>query len=277
MASNKITFIIFTFNEEKRIERAIRNFKDYGNIILADNKSTDKTLDIAASYGCKVFTREKNYPFVENKELVDELYKHIDTEWVYWGFADEMLEKSTLKQIELIVNADKHDIITMDRKNYFYGDFCYDIYNGYNFKVFKKSAVDFSNNFIHGMGKPTLVENRIYKMPQKYFVHHFISNIASSYLNVINRYTDTEVEFDYKANPSIGYLFLLYGKFVLRQFFRKRNYRAGFKGLALIELTLFYHLVKNMKMYEKEHKLDTQSIENKNNIKRDEILAKIYE
>ena len=36
---NNITFVIFTYNEEKRIERVIKNLKDYGTVLIADNKS----------------------------------------------------------------------------------------------------------------------------------------------------------------------------------------------------------------------------------------------
>ena len=54
MHKNNITFVIFTYNEEKRIEYPIRNFINYGNVIIIDNFSTDKTKEIAEKLWAKV-------------------------------------------------------------------------------------------------------------------------------------------------------------------------------------------------------------------------------
>ncbi|OAQ38796.1 hypothetical protein A5893_12160 [Pedobacter psychrophilus] len=54
-----ITFVIFTYNEEDRIERVIKNLKNYGKVLLADNNSTDKTHEIAHKYDCEIFLRKK--------------------------------------------------------------------------------------------------------------------------------------------------------------------------------------------------------------------------
>jgi glycosyltransferase involved in cell wall biosynthesis len=266
-----ITFVIFTYNEEKRIERVIKNFKNYGNVLIADNRSTDRTQEIARENGCEILIREKHYVYVENQEMVNLIYDKITTNWIYWGFADEMLEKDTLIQIRDIIAQDKHDIISMDRKNYFYGSFCDNIYNAYTHKIFRRGAIDFTQNVIHGMGTPTVSAERIYTMPDIYFIHHFISNTASSYLNVINRYTDEEVKFSQKNKTSIWYLVYLVFKVMVSRFL-KRGYKAKYAGVALTELTVFYELIKNMKLYEDANGLDTPAIEKKNDKYRDEIL-----
>lgn len=274
---NNITFVIFTFNEEARIENVIKNFKDFGKILIADNKSTDNTVAIAKSYGCDVYTREKHYVFVENQELVDLLYPKITTDWIYWGFADEMLEKKALLKIAEIIKEDRFDIINIDRKNYFYGDFCYDLYNSRTNKIFKKGSVDFTDNVIHGFGKPVVDNKKILIVDDEFFVHHFISNTASSYLNVINRYTDCEVNFSTQKNTSILYLILFFLKNVFTNYFFKKGYKAGFSGLVLLELMLFYTLVKNMKVYEYRNGLNPITIEKNNNDKRNSILSGLNE
>jgi glycosyltransferase involved in cell wall biosynthesis len=47
MHKNNITFVLFAYNEEKRIEYPIRNFIKYGEVIVIDNFSTDKTKKVA--------------------------------------------------------------------------------------------------------------------------------------------------------------------------------------------------------------------------------------
>ena len=275
--ANNITFVIFTYNEESRIERVIRNFRGYGKILIADNKSTDRTVEIARSYGCEILVREKHYVFVENQEMVDLIYDKVDTDWIYWGFADEMLEKETLIKIQDVMNEDKHAIINIDRKNYFYGKFCYDLYHARTNKIFKKSAIDFSSNIIHGMGTPTVANDKIYNLPDKFFVHHFISNTAQSYINVINNYTESELDSDKQAKSSVLYLILCVIKVIMKNFYFKKGFKAGFSGLALTELMLFYSLIKNMKHYEKNNRLSRQNIEAQNDSYRDDILSQFAE
>lgn len=267
-----ITFIIFTYNEAARIERVIKNFNQHGKILLADNNSTDGTQEIAKKLGCEVFIRKEDYAFVENQKLVEELYDVVTTEWIYWGFADEMLEQKTLLEIAKIVKSASYDLITMDRKNYFYGNFCYNLYHARTYKIFRKNALDFTNNYIHGMGKPTVDKSRIYDLPDAFFIHHFISNTASSYLNVINRYTESELLFDYKFKLSFFDLLLFLSKVLLQDFVRSKGFKSGFSSLALSQLMIFYALVKNMKLYEQKNALSNSSIEVLNNKHRDKIL-----
>lgn len=267
-----ITFVIFTFNEEARIENVIKNFKDFGKVLIADNKSTDRTIEIANQYSCDIFTRQKEYVFVENQELVDSLYKVISTDWIYWGFADEMLENKTLLEIIKIINEDNYDIINIDRKNYFYGDFCYDLYNSRTNKIFKKNSIDFRENKIHGFGKPNVSNEKILILNDKYFVHHFISNNVASYLNVINRYTESETGTLSKYYNSIFYSIFLFCKSLWINYFFKRGYKTGFSAIALAELMFFYNMVKKMKIHEELNGLTPGKIEEKNNIIRKSII-----
>jgi glycosyltransferase involved in cell wall biosynthesis len=46
-SKNNITFVIFAFNEEKRIAYSIRNFINYGEVVVIDNFSSDRTVEIS--------------------------------------------------------------------------------------------------------------------------------------------------------------------------------------------------------------------------------------
>jgi glycosyltransferase involved in cell wall biosynthesis len=269
---HNITFVVFTYNEEARIERVIRNFQNFGSILIADNKSTDRTVEIASKYGCDILIREENYDFVENQHLVNLIYEKVCSEWIYWSFADEMLNIDTLINLTEVIKSDKFDIINMDRKNYNNGKFCYNMFHGYTHKVFRKHSIDFSTNTIHGMGVPTVKEDRICTLPDKYFIHHFSSYTASSYLNTINKYTDVEIKGDVKFNGSLSKILWQFSKRLLKNYFFDGGYKAGFTGMESVLLLLCYEWVKNIKLYEQEQKLDRSTIESKNNEIRDSIL-----
>lgn len=271
---NDITFVIFTYNEEKRIERIIKNVKNYGKILLNDDHSTDNTREIALSYGCEILLRVKNYDFAEHPEMAASIYEKITTEWLFWMYADEMLDERTLTKIDSIIKlqSSKYDIIKIYRKNYFYGAFCYDLYQSANNRIFKKGAIDFTDNVIHGFGKEVVPTKRVYNLPDKYFIHQFIDYTASSYLNKMDVYTKTELKSEKNAKKSVWYFLFKIAKNLIRNYFFDKGYIAGFPALSLTELTLFYELIKNIKIYEQENFLTKQSIEEKNDIHRDFIL-----
>lgn len=270
----QITFVVFTFNEEKRIEWVIKNFIDFGKILIADDGSTDNTLEIARKYNCDIYKRDKfGYGFVENQLLVNKLYEIVKTDWIYWAFADEMLDSKTLKLISQIVADNKYKIINIDRKNYFLGKYCYDMFHSRTNKCFKKGTIDFSNNHIHGFGEPVVAPNKIYSLPDQYFVHHFISNDIESYLNVINKYTSEEVGI--VPNSIFKFIFLvqwIFIKMFVKNFLYLKGYKAGIRGLILYFLMCFYYLVKYMKLYQYKNTLSIENIEYYNNLYRTKIL-----
>jgi len=54
-----ISVVIITKNEEKRIAYCINSVKNWADeIIVVDDESTDRTVEIAKSLGAKVFTRK---------------------------------------------------------------------------------------------------------------------------------------------------------------------------------------------------------------------------
>ncbi len=59
----KICVIIPTYNEEKVVERVVKDFQSQKNVqevIIIDNHSSDKTIEIAKKYNAKIISKEKN-------------------------------------------------------------------------------------------------------------------------------------------------------------------------------------------------------------------------
>ena len=65
----KLCVIIPTFNEEKNVERVVNDYKlqkFVQEIIVIDNHSTDRTVEIAKTCGAKVITKEQNKGFADS-------------------------------------------------------------------------------------------------------------------------------------------------------------------------------------------------------------------
>ena len=110
-----ITFIIFAFNEAHRIKYPIELFLKFGDVLIVDNTSTDDTASISKKLGAQVINRQKTnleIDVTESKEMADWIFKYVKTEWVYWGYADEMLTESCLlKYLDIIKNGKKKIMI----------------------------------------------------------------------------------------------------------------------------------------------------------------------
>jgi glycosyltransferase involved in cell wall biosynthesis len=273
MYCDKITFVIFAYNEAERIERAVRNFRDFGRVLVVDNLSSDRTRMIATAAGAQVLDH-KNPGWVEDENTVAIVKAAVTTPWIYWAYSDEIVGKPTLEACLALVEDGRVDIIRLARMNYYYGVFCHGAYANQQNRFFRKDAIDFSGNEIHNFGRTTVAESSIvYMDPKKYFVHHFISNDAKSYLRTIDSYTDIQAT---KTVLKGGAALVLYAlKSFLVNYFLRRGYKAGMPGLFLGLQMTYYEAILNMKAYEIQFGLNPAAIENKNNALRDVLLSEL--
>ncbi|MBU3538247.1 glycosyltransferase [Polynucleobacter sp. UK-Gri1-W3] len=270
--SEEITFVIFTFNEEDRVERVVKNFIKYGKVLIVDNYSVDRTREIALQLGSEILLH-KNLGWVDDEFTALAVKDAVTTPWIYWGYADEMVSPGTLVEIQEKIKDSALDIISISRKNYYYGAYCFDAHSGYINRVFRKNAIDFIGNKIHNFGVVTVSKDKILRLNSKiYFIHHFISYTAKDHLRVIDRYTDIQVEEFESAS-----LYKIIGnilKIFLSNYIGKRGYKAGKAGFYLCMEQIFYHLNLYMKSDEK-NLFSNATIEQINNNQKDIILSNI--
>ena len=98
----KISVVLAVRNEEENIGRCLDSVKDIADeIIVVDEYSTDKTVDIAKNYGAKVFLEPHHDIFHITKQKAIE--KAVG-EWILQLDADEVVTPELLKEIELVIN-----------------------------------------------------------------------------------------------------------------------------------------------------------------------------
>jgi len=273
MYSDKITFVLFMFNEEARVDRAVRNFIKHGRVLIVDCFSTDRTCEIAISLGAEIL-KYQNHGWVEDEVTTDLIKATVKTPWIYWGFADEIVDRATMDAMIAAVEGERYAIVNIARKNYYYGEFCHDAYESTQNRAFKKEAIDFKGNRIHSFGKTTVPESAIlYLDPNDHWVHHFISNTAKVYNRSLDSYSDIEAA-DAPLPSPLKMLVRMIGGFV-RNYFVRGGRKAGRAGLYLGMQMAFYQLMIAMKAYEREHKLVKETIEDRNNKIRDGLLAEL--
>src|SRR5579862_549612 len=122
-----LSVVIITFNEEANIGRTLESLKPLvadgkGEIIVVDSGSTDRTVEIAKSYGAKVFVEEwKGYAAQKNSAI-----DKATGDWILSLDADEEISDG-MRDLLLLIVLGKHESgyagigMVFARKNHFLG------------------------------------------------------------------------------------------------------------------------------------------------------------
>ena len=266
-----ITWIVFTFNEAARIERVVRNLRASGPVLVVDNYSDDDTKVLAEALGAKVLLN-KNPGWVEDENTARVVKEAVQTPWLYWGYADEMLSHNTISHLIDIVASDQHDVVSIGKRNYFYGSFCERAFAGGALpRLFRKDAIDFTDNIIHHFGRITVPDSRVYHVsPNTYFVHQFISHSTGTMLGNLDRYSDIEARRGKARHPFR--IFIGIFKTFIVNYLMRGGYRAGREGFFYCLYNLVYDIFLGMRRFEVQRGYHRSSIEYLNNRWRDDIL-----
>src|SRR3989339_559032 len=101
----KLSLCLAVFNEEKNLHFPLDSAIDFVNeVVIVDGGSTDKTVEIAKSYGKKVRIINSDNPvmFHKNKQKAIEAARG---EWILQLDADEELSKKLKEEIFSVVIA----------------------------------------------------------------------------------------------------------------------------------------------------------------------------
>ncbi len=120
-SSYAISVIILTKNSAKYLKRCLNLLKQFPEVVIIDNGSTDATLEIASLFtNVKIYTREF-CGFGPLKNIGALLATH---DWVLFIDSDELLDPQLFNTIQDL-SLDKHTVYQFYRKN-FYGNLLID-------------------------------------------------------------------------------------------------------------------------------------------------------
>lgn len=110
----KLSVVLATFNEEDNIGPCLESVKDIAQeMVIVDGTSTDRTVEIAKSYGAKVLVTENHQIFHINKQ------KAIDMatgDWILQLDADEIVTQELGKEILYIMNLSEKELEAYQEK-----------------------------------------------------------------------------------------------------------------------------------------------------------------
>ncbi len=261
--SKNISFVIFTYNEEQRIEYVIKNFINYGDVLVMDYGSTDRTKEIAEQCGATYILRPKMEGHIENEKMLAFVEEQVKTDWIYWGHADQMMPKQLLDKLAELSKQDRYKYVYLPFHTYLFGDVEHVMLKGSYPIFFRKGFVDFSTNKMHGLGRFTGESDEVLWLldSKEYAVRHYSLYDVNKFVAGHLKYANMEAQQKFEDGKKFSVYRLIGG--MVRYFFMyyKLAWRSGIRGLIASLLNAFFRGMVYMRLYELEHDITLESIE----------------
>ena len=257
----QLSVVIITHNEEANIGRTLASVQPLvsdgkGEIIVVDSGSTDRTVEIAKSFGAKVFIEEWKGFAAQKNSAIDKA----GGDWVLLLDADEEVSKGLMKEIEEIRGGPADDGFGSEdgywikRQNQFLGR---DLRHGGfwpdpKLRMFRRGKGRLENRAVHETlqvaGRPGTLYYPL--------IHHCYPTL-SDYIDHMNRYSSLGAEMVAAKGPVrfsvINIVLRPAATFVYNYFFRL-GFLDGREGLLLHLYHAVYVSWKYAKAWELEEK-----------------------
>ena len=169
----KISFITFTRNSSRRLKVLLENVKDVvDEIIVINGYSIDDTVEIAKSYGAKVFLR-KPWGYADPDKMF--ALSKVSYDWVLYLDDDELLGRKLKSEIrDLVKRAEKEKFAAFSTVRVNYDVKCKQIlfgpaYPDRQIRIYKKNKVLY-RGLVHEYPR---IYGKIYELPEEYFIIHY--------------------------------------------------------------------------------------------------------
>ena len=199
-----LSVVLITRNEEQNLARTLESVRALvadgrGEIIVVDSGSTDRTVEIAKSFGAKVFVEEwKGFAAQKNSAI-----EKAAGEWVLSLDADEEASSHLADVIGKELREGRGDEQKLSgywlpRRNFFLGRWIRHggFYPDRKLRLFRRGSGKFEERPVHETvcvdGK-TFVLDRHYEIPSPDLIHHAYPTLEI-YLEHMRRYADLGAE-----------------------------------------------------------------------------------
>ena len=233
----KITAIVVTYNEERRLEACLKSLKFCSQLIVVDIGSTDRCVDIARACGAEVISHPWE-PIVEY--ISPDIIRSSKNDWVLRLDPDEIVPEALAQSILDTVMNIREDVgqISLPHQYYFLGKpLTTGVWGGIRFipRIVHRDRVIYTDMVHHGQKrKDGFVLYKIEYTGKNALEHYWID----SYQQLWEKHW-RYIKVEGKSRYNMGERFSLY--YLMRETTRtfyisiilKRGWRGGFTGIFL--------------------------------------------
>lgn len=243
----KISGCIITYNEEDRIELAIKSLEGVvDEIIVVDAFSKDKTPQIVQSYNVRFFQRNwEGYSSQKNFAISQAKYP-----WILSIDADERLSEELREEIIKIKEKElDFDGFSFKRKTFYLGKWIKHSgwYPDKKIRLFRKDCAYWEGDFVH---EKLMFKGRVKDLEGE-ILHYSYRNLSDHILR-IERYSTLSADKMFMEGKKSTFLkiFFLPPFTFLRDFIFRGGALDGIHGLIISFFSSYYVFLKYAKLFE---------------------------
>jgi len=241
-----LTVVVLTKNEEARIANCLESVKWADEIIVVDDQSIDRTIEIVRRYTDRVFIREMD---VEGRHR-NWAYSQARNQWVLSLDADEIVSPELREEIKkTLENNPKENGFTIPRRNYI-GNYWVKFGGWYpspQLKFFRKEKFRYEEVGVH----PRAFMDDPCGHLKCDIIHYSYKNIED-FLSKLNNQTTREAQKWFVQNKPMRlrrFLWRTYDRF-MRTYIGRKGYKDGFIGFVVAYFAGLYQFLSFLKYRE---------------------------
>jgi glycosyltransferase involved in cell wall biosynthesis len=244
-----VSAVIIVKNAESTLKETLESLKDFREVVLYDNGSTDGTLALGALYSNVIIFEGKFEGFGKTKQAAVACSSN---DWVLSLDADEMVTPELAEYLESWdPSQDSTIAVKVLRKNFLMGKWVK--YAGWGgdwlVRLFNRDAHNFNDNDVHESIK--LHSGSFVKKIPHAIEHNAVQELGQ-FLQKVDRYTEINRQSGKTYPPSIILLKAIWR--FLESYILKGGFLAGWRGLAISWSNANGVFYKYMKPYGDQHK-----------------------
>jgi glycosyltransferase involved in cell wall biosynthesis len=242
---SKISAVIIARNEEKMIGDALQSVSFCDEIVVVNNGSTDKTVEIAERKNAKVYEIDAN----DFSKLRDFGLNKAEGDWVLYLDADERVDEKLRTSIKKIVeDSSEFSDYFVRRRNFYFGKHEWPKIEKLE-RLFKKEKLKGWKGELH---ESPVIEGEVGKINEG-FILHFTHRDLESMLNKTIEWSTQEALLRYNSgHPRMTWW--RFPRVMLTAFFdsyvKQGGFKAGATGLVESMYQSFSMFVTYAKLWE---------------------------
>jgi len=241
----KISAVVLAKNNEATIEKTLKSLTAFDDVVLYDNGSTDKTMEIAKRFTNVNLVQGEFKGFGWSKNKAVSFAKH---DWIIIVDSDEVVDAELLEVLQT-QTLDTNTVYLLNFKA-FYKEIQVN-YCGWNNqkikRVFNRNTTKYNDNDVH---EDIITEGlRVEELNGN--VEHYSYQSIEQFINKANTYSTLFAKNNAgkkSSSPSKAYFNALYSFF--RTYILKRGFLDGYVGLIIAYSHMVTNFYKYIKLYE---------------------------
>lgn len=246
---DKISVVILAKNEQSCIDSCIESVGWADEIIVVDDESTDRTVEIARRHSAKVFRRKMD---IEGRHR-NWAYGQANNNWVLSLDADETVTPELKIEIEKAIQSSDFVAYDIPLRNFIgnywvrYGGW----YPAAKVRLFKKDKFKYEESEVH----PRVLINGSCGHLKSDIIHRGYPDLEH-FLNIVNRQSTLEAIKWVNTGRKMTLLWASWRAVdrFFRRYIRKKSYKDGMYGFIIAFFDSLYQILSYAKFIEIRNK-----------------------